>query len=124
MSLVKPGKTTGGVTVGASESVYFIVDLGTAKKFDYIVWEHRNNTSTGLRVWEASFYGSNDGNTFNEIKTNVPIPGAQISSTYKGTIDIPSSEYRYLKVAYTKWDTVNNATMQIGEFWLGATSVQ
>lgn len=123
MSMVKPGKTSGGVTVGANEPVYFIVDLGSIQKFDYIVWEHRNDTQTGLRVQEASFYGSNDGITFTEIMTNVPIPGSLTSSVYKGTIDLPSSEYRYVKVLYTAWDTKNNSSMQIGEFWLGVTEV-
>ncbi len=121
LSLVKPGKSYGGITVGADEKVFFILDLGEEQEFSYFRILHRtSNTNTYLRVHGISILGSNDGENFTMIAENVSIPNVTVpTSTDSGDITIPVSAYRYVKVVYTDWDTSSGSTMQMAEFYLG-----
>ena len=123
LSLVKPGKSYSGCTAGGKdEPLYFVVDMGTEQTFNYFTWMHRSTNSYNyLRVWGISMYGSNDGQNFTEIKLNIAIPYE--SNTDEIVIDIPESNYRYVKVQYTDWSDLNGvtsgSTMQVSEFGLG-----
>ncbi|MGV8091073.1 MAG: DUF4998 domain-containing protein [Mangrovibacterium sp.] len=119
LSLIKPGKSYGGVTVGASETVFFIIDMGSIQEFEYFRLLHRDisplSSATPLRAQKYSFYGSNDGNNFEAIQIGVTIDVNQLEITQ----DLPKSAFRYLKVTYDQWNTATSSAMQIAEFNLG-----
>ena len=114
LSMVKPGKSYGGVTVGEEETVYFIIDLGADRTFDYFRILHRDNGNTNLRAQKYSFYGSDDGASFSAISEGVAVDAGQLSLMG----DLPKSTYRYIKVTYDQWSS-SSSTMQIAEFNLG-----
>ncbi|MDR1887757.1 MAG: discoidin domain-containing protein [Prevotellaceae bacterium] len=119
LSLVKPGKSTGGASTPIGDIVYFINDMGSKQTFDYFRIRHRND-GIGLRVWGLSVYGSDDGVNFSEIRRDIDIPSYSVPSILETpNIELPLSSYRYIKVVYEKWDPVNNSAMQISEFYLG-----
>lgn len=124
LSLVKPGKTYGSdyTAGGKNEPLYFVVDMGVKQDFNYFTWMHRSSNSYNyLRVWGISMYGSNDGQNFTEIKLNIDIP--YDNNTDEIAIDIPESNYRYVKVQLVNWSDLNGttsgSTLQIAEFGLG-----
>lgn len=114
--LVKPGKSTGGITVGADESVYFIIDMQQTRTFNFFRLTHRtDNTSANLRVNKVSVYGSQDGETFTELAQAVPIA----TNANEITVDLPdTASYRYFKMTYDGWGASGN-TMQISNFNVG-----
>ncbi len=124
--VVKPGKTYNNVSTPSDHVPYFTVDMKSAQKFNYIRWNNRSgNANNYLRVWAIDFAGSDDGETFTDIQTNIAL---DYSKTSKQEIVIPESEYRYVRVTLTKWSDLVDAseggstsgmTMQIGEFGLG-----
>jgi hypothetical protein len=134
LSIVKPGKTYNSLTTPVDHVLYFIVDMKAKKAFDYIRWNHRAaNANNYLRVWGINIAGSNDGITFADIQANVEIPtnsrteNIADATTYQ--IDIPESEYQYVKVTITKWSdnsggATSGGTVQIGEFGLGYTVIE
>lgn len=119
LSLYRPGKGT----VPETDIVYFIIDMGSEKEFEYFRIRHRqDNTLQRLRVWGVSLYGSNDGNLFTEIAKSIVIPGAKedASALESGNITIPKSKYRYLKMTYDDYEYPSTSgTLQIAEFNLG-----
>lgn len=119
--LVKPGKSTGGITVGADESVFFIIDMQQAQKFNFFRLTHRtNNTSANLRVNKVSVYGSNDGKEFTEVMKTAPIA----TNANEVTVDLPAAvNYRYFKMTFDGWATAGN-TMQISNFNIGQTTFE
>lgn len=123
-SIVKPGKTYNDRHTPASHIPYFIVDMKTSQKFNYIRWNHRSSsTNNYLRIWGIEIAGSNDAVNFTDIKTEISIPVESNIPTYH--LPIPLSEYRYVKVSMTKWSdnsvggTTEGSTMQVAEFGLG-----
>lgn len=120
LSVVKPDHALNGVTVPASDVVYFILDMGSKQKFNYFRIRQRDTGgNVNLRVYKVSFYGSNDGTNFTPIQTGVDIPNAgTLSATESGNLVIKEAEYRYVKMTYDQW-TVTSNTMQIAEFYLG-----
>ncbi|MFV0471566.1 MAG: discoidin domain-containing protein [Paludibacteraceae bacterium] len=122
-AVVKSGKTYNDNHTPASHIPYFIVDMKTAQKFNYVRWNHRSsNSSNYLRVWGIDIAGSNDGETFTDIQTEIAIPIESNTTTYH--LPIPTSEYRYVKVSLTKWSdnsggATDGSTMQVAEFGLG-----
>ncbi len=123
LSLVKPGKSYSGYTTPADHQLYFIIDMGTEQSFNYFTWAHRvGNNSDYLRVWGVSIDGSNNGEDFTEIQSNIDIPYANNTDEIK--IEIPESTYRYIKVKLVKWSDIaggskSGSSMQIGEFNVG-----
>lgn len=119
LSLYRPGKGN----IPETDIVYFIIDMGSEKEFEYFRIRHRqDNALQRLRVWGVSLYGSNDGNSFTEIVKSVVIPGAKedASALESGNIVIPKSKYRYLKMTYDVYEYPSNSgTLQISEFNLG-----
>lgn len=116
LSLVKPGKSLSGVTVGANETVYFLLDMGSQQKIDYFRLRHRN-TSLNLRVRSFSLYGSNNGTDYTPIKENIAVN--YTNTALEEQQDLPGDSYRYIKFIYEGWDPDSGNTMQIAEFYLG-----
>lgn len=124
LSLVKPGKTYDGYKADPiSTPLYFTIDMGAPNKFNCIKWAHRSiNNYPYLRAWGIAMYGSNDGVSYTEIKSNIDIPYSSNAAPLE--IDIPESEYRYIKVQYTKWSDIaggekSGSSIQVAEFNLG-----
>lgn len=114
--MVKPGKTLGGVTVGADEEVYFVIDMQQSSAFDYFRLRHRsNNTSANLRVKKVSVFGSNDNETFDELVKDASIA----TNVTEVTVTLPQvCNYRYFKLVVTGWNTAGN-TIQMSDFNIG-----
>jgi uncharacterized protein YjdB len=118
LSMVKPGKSYAGISVGADEAVFFVVDMKAKTKFNYFKISHRtSNPQLYLRIWGVSLFGSDDNKTFTPIRENIPIG-------YDGVNDhtvrmLNESDYRYLKVQYTDWSKQSGSAIQIAEFELG-----
>lgn len=129
MALVKPGKSLGGVTVGADDEVSFTIDLSETKAFNAIKWTHRTtNTSVNLRVSLIDVYGSNSTTDFELIGKDIPIQTDVNESELKVkdyNTPINNSNqtynYRYLKVVLKEWNK-NGNTMQISEVNVGTWS--
>ncbi|MBD0825398.1 discoidin domain-containing protein [Aestuariibaculum marinum] len=113
LCLVKPGKSLGGITVGASEEVYFVIDMQKEEEFSAFRLRHRLlNTSANLRLAEASVYGSNDGENFTSIAAGIAVNVEESEVT----VDLPTTvHYRYFKLVYTKWGA-SGSTVQISDF--------
>jgi hypothetical protein len=121
LSLVKPGKSYGGISVSADEEVHFIIDMQAETTLNYIRITHRtSNPQLYLRVWGVTLYGSDDNNRYTPIRENIPI-------VYDGVNDytvrmIEESHCRYLKVQYTDWSKQSGSTIQVAEFEAGQYS--
>jgi hypothetical protein len=122
-AVAKPGKTYNDCSTPADHIPYFIVDMKSVQKFNYIRWNHRaGNGNDYLRVWGIDFAGSDDGETFTDIQKEITIPIESNTTAYH--IPVPVSEYRYVKVMLTKWSDnsggkTDGITMQVAEFGLG-----
>lgn len=118
MLLVKPGKSLGGITVASDEEVWFTVDMGTSRAFNYFRLRHRtSNNTVNLRIHEASIYGSDDNENFTEIMANIDIPVQSMISAV--VIDLPQAvRYRYLRVRVDAWSNSGN-TVQVSDFHIG-----
>lgn len=117
ISMVKPGKSYGGISVTADEEVSFIIDMQKEVDFDFLDIQHRtSNSNQYLRPHGFNIYGSNNGQDFNMIAEN--LPGQPALSQYK--LNLPSSvKYRYVKVIYSSWDTKSGSTIQLAELGIG-----
>lgn len=118
LSLAKPGKSpSAGHSTPVGHQLYFIVDMKTQQEFNYVLWKHRSNNATqGLRVWGISVYGSNDGENFTPIIADLDVP---YTVTEPAPLEIPTSNYRYVKVHYDKFSTTQSMSLQVSEFGLG-----
>lgn len=115
LNLQKPGNGT----TPAGATLFFVIDMKEESTFNYFSLVHRTSlTAEGLRIWNLSLYGSNDGMSYQEIQKNIDIP-------YKSTIKEAviklkeSHKYRYVKAVYEKFSTTQNTAVQIMEFNLG-----
>ena len=113
LSMVKPGRSYGGVSVGDGERVWATIDLKTETGFNRIILTNRNFQEY-LNTKAVSFYGSNDGTTFMPIKEDVELPGLKENII---TLDAKVS-YRYLKMTFDRWDASQGNTMQFAELGL------
>lgn len=122
LSMVKPGKTFEGVTVPAGDIPSFVVDMGKEETFEYLRIDHRSTSSYEyLRPYKLSLFGSNDNTIFTPILENVA--GQPTESNF--TIHIPVKvKYRYIKVAYTEWNTKSGSSIQISELNIGNKTFQ
>jgi hypothetical protein len=119
------------------DEVYFIIDLGDEEEFDYFSILYRVNGSAGstLRPQGLILFGSNDpdcitDNTkWTQITEKIVPPKCTLATVANnpthadnttGNIQIPFSNYRYVKCRYTDWSTSSNS-MQITEFYIGGT---
>lgn len=115
LSLVKPNKTYEGVSVPATDQVYIIIDMKKGIEFNQVLLNFRQDQpSENLRAKEVSFYGSNDGKTFEPIKTSNELDVTKNTVT----VDLGNKvNYRYLKMTYDKWHD-SGSTMQFAELGL------
>lgn len=122
LSMVKPGKTTGGVTGGADEELFFVIDMKAESTFEYLQLDHRSsNAYAYLRPYALSIFGSNDNSTFTPIMEDVQ--GQPEAANYK--IHLPTAvKYRYVKVLYTDWDKKSGSSIQLSEINLGTKSFE
>ncbi len=122
LSMVKPGKSYGGITVGSDEQVHFVIDMQEATSFDYFRIRHRtSNSYTYLRVWGVSLYGSDNGTDFTPIAENEAID----YEATEDTVDLPVQvTFRYIRMTYDLWDPDSGSTIQIAELNLGTKNYQ
>lgn len=113
LSLVKPGKSYGGVTVPANAKVWATIDFKKQIEFNTITLVNRNLNKI-LNPQAVSLYGSNTGTADTDwvaIKTGVDLPEAKTNVV---NLSAPV-KYKYLKMTYDKWDTTGGSTMQFSE---------
>ncbi|MDR0835902.1 MAG: hypothetical protein LBN11_04895, partial [Tannerella sp.] len=70
----------------------------------------------------VSIYGSHDRENWSNIVNDLTVTNYTITGVLESpNIPIPRSYFRYLKIEYTRWDTVNNSAIQLAEFYLGVS---
>lgn len=113
LCLVKPGKSLGGVTVGADEDVFFVIDLKQKETIGSFRLRHRvKNTSKNLRLNKATLLGSNNGTDFTVVAEDVEIDNTVSEATVKLSEMV---EYQYIKLVYKGWGSYGS-TVQISDF--------
>jgi hypothetical protein len=129
LSLTKPGKTYSNCATPAGTLLNFVVDMQSPCKFNSIRWNHRSgNSYTYLRVWGIEVHGSNDGESWETIKTIYPLPNTEgaANAADNARHDLPLDgefEYQFVRVIVTNWSdnsggAASGSTMQIAEFGL------
>ncbi|MDR3117993.1 MAG: discoidin domain-containing protein [Mediterranea sp.] len=113
LSMVKPGKTYGGISVESSANVWAIIDFKAETEFSQIILTNRNFQEY-LNAKAVSFYGSNDGKTFTPVKVNVELPDPKENIIVLET----KAKCRYLKMTFDRWDDSQGSTMQFAELGL------
>ena len=125
-ALVKPGKTHGGISIPSAANggfVYFIVDMKEERDVNYFRIRHRSGTDVLLRyriIEEVS--GSNDGENFTTIATNVEVPDwDKAANVETPNLIIPASKYRYLKFYCQKQEcfATERGSAQLAEIYIG-----
>jgi uncharacterized protein YjdB len=127
-SLVKPDAYNNNPQ-GITES-YFVVDLGTPTKFDYMlteaVWSTAVSNANGYRINRVSLYGAN---TFDGAATSWTAIQENITVNHPSYYIVPIhlnqlSTYRYVKVV--AWNNSTTTSYRaypiwlIKNFWLGS----
>lgn len=122
--LVRPSKSYKGITVPATEGIYFIVDMKVSQPVNYFRLRHRNETQIFLRykmIEEIS--GSDDGVNFTTIANNVAVTDYANSDIVSPNITIPKSNYRYLKFYCQKNECFHSmsqgSSAQFSEIYFG-----
>lgn len=126
LALVKPGKSAGGITVGANEELSFTIDLMREESFNALKWMHRtDNKSAFLRVEQIDVYGAKAPGEFEligkdiAIRTDVNECDLKIKdSAIDYEDDSVTHQYRYLKIVIKGWNKSGN-TVQIAEVNVG-----
>ncbi|WP_307757790.1 discoidin domain-containing protein [uncultured Mediterranea sp.] len=117
LSIRKPGK---GSETPAGATIFFTVDMKQAYPFNYFRWHHRgDNTTAGLRVSEVEVYGSNDGDTFEEIQKAIPLDVTANASTGEKIVLDKKTSYRYVRFVMTGYDPTDSSAVQISEIYIG-----
>lgn len=127
--LTRPGKSSGGIDLRSEPDIqiWFVVDLTKVLKVNYLRIRHISTKQSdyGTR-WHkfVEILGSNTGEdgSWTSIVTNLDFDSISsvLSNQETGNIQIPLSEYRYLKFVSDKncFDTTGN-TAQINELYFG-----
>lgn len=127
--LVKPGKNYGGIT-NTDSPLWFVIDMKIQQPVSYFRIKHRQQNMTGLR-WRGfeKIEGSNDGQTFETIATDVFVPGWEVEDDYESdNVAIPAYEktYRYIRFYASNaganeqyFARTDRGTVQIEEIYLG-----
>ena len=121
LALFKPGGNNAGQPAPpAGFKPYFVVDIKTAQPYNYFRWHHRgNNHNLRLKAHAVHLYGSTNGETFTQIMPEepeaplhpalfwIPTEGGYVGNPARPGeyyyIDMPESNYRYLKVEIVCW---------------------
>lgn len=102
--------------------IYFIIDTHGKATFNYALYEHRHE-NVSLAAEKIDISGSNDGIVYTPIKLNIEIPYVFNGDKYVHEFELPSSNYRYIKVQATSWPTCSvgggGSAVQVAEFKLG-----
>lgn len=124
-AMTQPGKTTGGVTAGANDILWFIVDMKAEAVVNKVKIVQREPTSVKqVRIHGFDeISGSNDLKTFTPIITNFSIPNADSDAAFH-EFTLPNTEaYRYIRFYMeTKslcYSPLNGGSIQIKELYLG-----
>lgn len=127
--LTRPGKSSGGIDLRSEPDIqiWFVVDMTKAQKVNYLRIRHISTKQSdyGTR-WHkfVEILGSNTGEdgSWTSIVTNVDFDSMSsvLGNQETENIEIPLSEYRYLKFVSDKncFDTTGN-TAQCNELYLG-----
>ena len=135
LSLTKPGKTYNNCVTPAGYPLGFTIDMQQPCEFNSFRWNHRtSNSYVYLRVFAVTVEGSDDGEEWETIVTEQPIPNtyevsavnrdAAIQDPLRHDIALPGTfEYRYVRVIYTNWSdnsggSTSGSTLQVAEFGL------
>ncbi|GHT40967.1 hypothetical protein AGMMS49965_10040 [Bacteroidia bacterium] len=146
LGVAKPGRTAPLDGETTDFKVSFVIDMKVAQDIDYFILRHRSdNRTVALQVWEASFYGSNDGTTFTLIKAGAVTRAAGNNDPYTDFPNTPPTytalgaddpklnvkialdatvNYRYIKMTYDVWNPSASGQMQIAEFNIGKTVIE
>ena len=113
----------------ADHEAYFTIDMGQQRAVNYF---RISNISTHKDDVRTRFYkfnkieGSNDGNSFTSIVTELNFKDVQavIENRNSGNITIPESNYRYLRFTFKGTECFGpdgqaGGTAQIEEFYMG-----
>lgn len=115
--ITKPGKNYNGHNTPSGHQLYFYVDMGAQHEVNYFRWRHRD-TQAGFKVHGVTIYGSNDNESYVEIAKDINLL-AHGTAALTPDIDIPLSNYRYIKVDFVKWVQDPFSNLCVAEFWLG-----
>lgn len=125
-ALVRPGKTYKSVSVPTAAnggSIHFIVDMKKSQPVNYFRIYHRNTNQQFLRYrMIETISGSNDNVNFTTIASDVAIPNVDNEDIESPNIQIPLSNYRYLKFYCQKnacFHASQGSSVQMNEFYLG-----
>lgn len=120
LGIVKPGQTHN--SVASAGYLQFIVDMKEAKTVNYFRVRHREqNANYRWRKFEV-ISGSNDGENYTVIATDVDIPHEPLTEIMTADVSIPESTFRYLKFYSEKAGesfTSSGKTVSMTEFYLG-----
>ena len=124
--LVRQGKTHGGVSVGGTETIWFMVDMQISQVVNYFRLIHRGATTDKQTRWYGfdEISGSNNGTDFTTIGTMVAVTNADDDSESSETVLTNTAAYRYIKFTATTVSfcyVSGNAglTAQIKELYMG-----
>lgn len=131
LCLVRPGKKHGTAPNRAEpaigEALHFTIDMLEPRKVSYFRLRHRNANEVFLR-WHSfdQILGSDDGENFEVIATDVKVVDVGSSNIESPDIEIPLSTYRYIKFYgkeakcfFQSNYTSQGNTVQIQELYLG-----
>ena len=135
LSLTKPGKTYNNCATPAGYALGFTIDMLQPCAFNSFRWNHRTtNNYVYLRVFAVNVEGSDDGEEWETIVSEQPIPNTfEVSAAnpndatqdpLRHDIALPGTfEYRYVRVIFTNWSdnsggSTSGSTLQVAEFGL------
>lgn len=117
-AFVKAGKSYGGITVPAGEELWFTIDMGEQKGFNYVEYTHRlGNTAEQIRARQFSILGSNNGTQFSPIKEHYKVDYEKNANVL--LVSFPAVSYRYIKVLIEDWNHDAGSTVQVADFKAG-----
>lgn len=127
LGLVKPGKTHNGISnppVNEGGYIQFTIDMKKSQPVNYFRIRHKRTGNVQLR-WRkfSQISGSNDGEHFTVIDTDVAVTGYDVSDNIMTpNIFFKEATYRYLRFyanATDCWDPSSGNSVQMSEFYLG-----
>lgn len=127
LALVRPSKSSFGVSVPSKENggfISFTIDMQEQQKVSYFRIRHVPGLNQLRFYMIETISGSNDGENWITIATDVEVTDAPDGSIVESpNIAIPSSNYRYIRFYCQKnecWKSMSQgATAQLTEIYLG-----
>jgi len=127
LALVRPSKSSFGVSVPSKENggfISFTIDMQKQQKVNYFRIRHVPGLNQLRYYIIENISGSNDGENWTTIASDVEVTDAPDGSVVESpNIAIPSSNYRYIRFWCQKdecWKSMSQgATAQLTEIYLG-----